>query len=107
MKKGVYIGIIWAFLSWVPFYTGYLLRFKNILGLPAVLGLNFELYTRVGDAFIYSILIGVIVGGLAELLLKNYISIRAVLQRKENILLLGGFEKMLPTFLLTFGMVFG
>ena len=89
------------------FYTGYLLRFKNILGLPAVLGLNFELYTRVGDAFIYSILIGVIVGGLAELLLKNYISIRAVLQRKENILLLGGFEKMLPTFLLTFGMVFG
>jgi len=84
MKKGVYIGIIWAFLSWVPFYTGYLLRFKNILGLPAVLGLNFELYTRVGDAFIYSILIGVIVGGLAELLLKNYISIRAVLQRKRK-----------------------
>ncbi len=84
MKKGVYIGIIWAFLSWIPFYTGYLLRLKNILGLPAVLGLNFELYTGVGDAFIYSILIGVIIGGLSELLLKYFDDIRSILKRKRK-----------------------
>jgi len=75
MKRGVYLGIIWTFLSWVPFYTGYLLKYKNILCLPAIWGLKLELNTGVGDAFIYSILIGIFVGGFIELLIKKFVGL--------------------------------
>lgn len=57
-QKGVTLGIIWSLLSWIPFYTNYLNNFKNILGIPATLGINLEIALNYGDAFIYSILLG-------------------------------------------------
>ncbi|QSQ09572.1 hypothetical protein H0A61_01945 [Koleobacter methoxysyntrophicus] len=85
MKKGIVIGILWAFVSWIPFYTGYLLNIKGILSLPAILGINLELATGVGDAFIYSIIIGTIIGGLCGSLLQHYTGrIKVIRSRKKK-----------------------
>lgn len=61
-RKGLAIGLIWSLLAWIPYYTEYLTPFRNILGIPATLGLNLELALNRGDAFIFSMLLGVGIG---------------------------------------------
>ncbi|WP_422443677.1 hypothetical protein [Thermoanaerobacterium sp. DL9XJH110] len=57
-RKGVVMGIIWGLMAWIPYYTDYLDSFREILGIPAALGLNLELALNRGDAFVFSILLG-------------------------------------------------
>ncbi|MGI6485900.1 MAG: hypothetical protein GX759_04930 [Thermoanaerobacterales bacterium] len=57
-KKGVIFGIIWGFFSWVPYYTEYLGNIRNLIGIPATLGLNLELVLNKGNAFVFSIIMG-------------------------------------------------
>lgn len=57
-KRGVILGIMWSFIAWVPFYTEYLNKLRNYIGIPAALGLNLEIALNRGNAFIFSILLG-------------------------------------------------
>jgi hypothetical protein len=57
-RRGVILGIIWGLLSWVPYYTEYLSNFRGIIGIPATIGLNLELVLSRGNAFIFSIVLG-------------------------------------------------
>ena len=61
-RKGVMGGLIWGLLSWVPYYTNYWGRIRGVLGIPATLGLNLELASGRGDAFIYSLLLAIGLG---------------------------------------------
>ena len=58
-RKGVVIGLIWSLVAWVPFYTNYLGGIRKYIGIPATLGLNLELALNWGDAFIFSLFLGV------------------------------------------------
>ncbi len=58
-RRSVIWGIIWGLVSWIPYYTEYLSNFRGIIGIPAAIGLNLELILNKGDAFIFSIILGV------------------------------------------------
>ncbi|MGB9840056.1 hypothetical protein [Thermovenabulum sp.] len=57
-KKGLIFGIIWGFLSWIPYFTDILAKYRNIIGIPATLGINLELALNHGNSVIFSIIIG-------------------------------------------------
>ncbi|MFY9218726.1 MAG: hypothetical protein WBJ82_03110 [Tepidanaerobacteraceae bacterium] len=69
-KKGVFWGIIWSFIAWIPYYTEYLKNVRSLIGVPAALGLNLELALNRGDAFVFSILLGAGIGFFAASLLE-------------------------------------
>ncbi|AYO30044.1 MAG: hypothetical protein PWR06_2808 [Thermoanaerobacteraceae bacterium] len=92
-KKGVVIGVIWSLIAWVPYYTNYLGALRQILGIPAALGLNLELALGRGDAFVYSILLGAglgfVFGSVADFA-KNGIKIIGLFPHKKRRLLRRG-----------------
>jgi len=71
MKKGVIFGILWGFLAWIPYYTDHLNELKSIIGIPAEIGLELELALKIGDAFIYSILISALFCGIVGMVIKT------------------------------------
>ena len=71
MKKGVIFGILWGFLAWIPYYTDHLSRLRSIIGIPAEIGLELELALKIGDAFIYSILISALFCGIIGAVIKT------------------------------------
>lgn len=71
-RKGVVLGIIWSFISWIPFYTKYLSGIRSYVGIPAALGLNLELALNRGDAFVFSILLGSGIGFFTASLLDFF-----------------------------------
>ncbi|HHW03836.1 MAG TPA: hypothetical protein GXX35_13695 [Thermoanaerobacterales bacterium] len=92
-KKGVIIGIIWSLTAWVPYYTEYLGALRQIIGIPAALGLNMELALGRGDAFVYSILLGAGLGFVFGSMvdgLKNGVKIIGLFPRRKRRLLRRG-----------------
>lgn len=93
-KKGVMMGLTWGLLAWVPYYTNYLSSIRGVLGIPATLGLNLELALGKGDAFIYSLLLGMGLGFFAmtmvQILSKNIKVIGFLPIRKKRKLLRRG-----------------
>ncbi|AEE91711.1 conserved protein of unknown function [Tepidanaerobacter acetatoxydans Re1] len=84
-RKGVVLGIIWSFISWIPFYTEYLSTIRGYVGIPAALGLNLELALNRGDAFVFSILLGAGIGFFTASLLDfftNSVKIIGLFQAK-------------------------
>lgn len=73
-RKGVVLGIIWSFIAWVPYYTEYLSSVRSLIGVPATLGLNLELTLNIGDAFVFSILLGAGIGYLVSSLLDFFLT---------------------------------
>lgn len=71
MKKGVIFGILWGFLAWIPYYTDHLSELRNFIGIPAAIGLELELALKIGDAFIYSILISALFCGITGMVIKT------------------------------------
>lgn len=70
-RKGALLGAFWSLGAWIPFYTNYLGALRKTLGLPAILGINLELALNSGDAFVYSILLGLGLGFFFGTLLDN------------------------------------
>jgi len=89
-KKGVILGIIWSFIAWVPYYTEHLGRVRAFIGVPATLGLNLELALNLGDAFVFSILLGAGIGffaaSLIDFLFANVKIVGLLSSKKKRLL---------------------
>ncbi|MGB9813943.1 MAG: hypothetical protein ACPLRZ_06395 [Thermovenabulum sp.] len=79
-KKGLLLGILWGFISWIPYFTDILGNYRNIVGLPATLGLNLELALNHGNSVIFSVIIGALICFLTASLFEYL---------KENIKIVG------------------
>ncbi|MCR4431881.1 MAG: hypothetical protein NUV45_12805 [Tepidanaerobacteraceae bacterium] len=92
-KKGIFIGVIWSFIAWIPYYTDHMGAIRQVMGIPAALGLNLELSLGRGDAFVYSILLGAglgfVFGSLMDFI-KNGVKIIGLFPHKKRRLLRRG-----------------
>lgn len=92
-QAGVIMGIIWSLAAWVPYYTDYFSAIRQVLSIPASLGINLELALGKGDAFVYSILLGAglgfIFGSMADFV-KNGVKIIGLFPPKKRRLLRRG-----------------
>lgn len=92
-RRGLTIGIIWSMVSWIPYYTNYFGAIRQVLGIPAALGLNLELALGRGDAFVYSLLLGLGLGftfGSVIDFAKNGVKIIGLFPHKKRRLLRRG-----------------
>lgn len=92
-KKGLFFGIIWSIIAWIPYYTDYMGAVRQVMGIPAALGLNLELALGRGDAFVYSILLGAglgfVLGSVVDFM-KNGVKIIGLFPHKKRRLLRRG-----------------